>query len=241
MEENEFKILEEKYFLIKRNKFFAFLGGFLAFLVATGYISYSSLNKKISDISRGEAIKKIEENVTKSDYLIIEIENSLEQINFIKYPVGSIIAFAGMDSAILESSNWMLCDGGELSRDTYDDLFKKIGIAWGKGNEISTFNIPDLRGLFLRGVDLGAGMDPDSDKRISRKGSNSGAKIGSYQDDEFESHNHLYGRIKTFENHPYSGERAEIPYHEKVDSTRKSGGNETRPRNAYVNWMIKVK
>ena len=42
--------------------------------------------------------------------------------------------------------NWLFCDGRELSRTSYNDLFDVIGTTYGAGNGVSTFNLPDLRG-----------------------------------------------------------------------------------------------
>lgn len=51
------------------------------------------------------------------------------------------------------------CDGRALSRTTYSELFSLLGTAFGAGNGSTTFNIPDYRGLFLRGWDGGSGRD----------------------------------------------------------------------------------
>lgn len=64
-------------------------------------------------------------------------------------PAGTVVAFAG--SAV--PPGWLLCDGAALSRTTYATLFGAIGSGHGSGNGTSTFNLPDYRGYFLRGVD----------------------------------------------------------------------------------------
>jgi phage-related tail fiber protein len=38
-------------------------------------------------------------------------------------------------------------------------LFAAIGTTWGGGNGSTTFNVPDLRGEFMRGWDDGRGVD----------------------------------------------------------------------------------
>lgn len=48
--------------------------------------------------------------------------------------------------------NWLLCNGQEVSRADYPDLFKVIGISFGTGNGTTTFNVPDYRGKFIRGL-----------------------------------------------------------------------------------------
>lgn len=48
-------------------------------------------------------------------------------------------------------TGFLVCDGTAVSRATYADLFTAIGITFGAGNGTTTFNLPDLRGQFLRG------------------------------------------------------------------------------------------
>ena len=50
-------------------------------------------------------------------------------------------------------TGWLYCDGAAYSRTTYAELFAKIGTTYGAGNGSTTFNIPDLRGYFIRGWD----------------------------------------------------------------------------------------
>jgi len=55
--------------------------------------------------------------------------------------------------------NHLKCDGAAISRTTYSALFAVIGTAFGVGDGATTFNVPDLRGEFIRGFDDGAGVD----------------------------------------------------------------------------------
>lgn len=55
---------------------------------------------------------------------------------------------------------YIKANGAELSRTVYAWLFSKIGTTWGAGNGSTTFNAPDLRAEFLRGLDDGRGVDP---------------------------------------------------------------------------------
>jgi microcystin-dependent protein len=48
--------------------------------------------------------------------------------------------------------SWLLCNGQAVSRATYADLFEVIGTSFGEGNGSTTFNVPDYRGKFLRGL-----------------------------------------------------------------------------------------
>ena len=112
-------------------------------------------------------------------------------------PSGTIKPFAGK----VLPDGWLWCDGSEVSRETYKDLWNAIIVYWGQGNNATTFNLPDLRGNFLRGVDnmnntvgVGggvAGNDPDAGSRIAKyTGGNTGNEVGSYQGDAFQGHKH---------------------------------------------------
>ena len=64
---------------------------------------------------------------------------------------------------------WLFCDGRELSREAYPDLFEAIGTTYGEGNGTTTFNIPDRRGYFGRCLDAGAEVDYQSYREIGSK------------------------------------------------------------------------
>ena len=46
---------------------------------------------------------------------------------------------------------WLICDGSQVSRTTYSDLFSVIGTTFGSGDGSTTFTLPDLRAAFVRG------------------------------------------------------------------------------------------
>ena len=90
-------------------------------------------------------------------------------------PVGSIFcrAFSVVPAGYLE------CNGAAVSRTTYSALFALIGEYYGAGNGSTTFNLPDLRGEFIRGFDNGRGVD-------------SGRSLGTLQTADNNSHSHGY-------------------------------------------------
>jgi microcystin-dependent protein len=88
-------------------------------------------------------------------------------------PAGTVIWFA----ANTAPTGFLKANGAAISRTTYSDLFTAIGTTFGVGDGSTTFNVPDLRGEFIRGWDDGRGVD-------------SGRAFGSAQADEIESHNH---------------------------------------------------
>lgn len=56
-------------------------------------------------------------------------------------------------------SGWLKANGAAVSRTTYAALFAAIGTTFGAGDGRTTFNLPDLRGEFIRGVDDGRNVD----------------------------------------------------------------------------------
>ena len=56
-------------------------------------------------------------------------------------------------------AGWLKANGAAISRSAYAGLFAAIGTTYGAGDGSSTFNVPDLRGEFLRGLDDGRGVD----------------------------------------------------------------------------------
>lgn len=119
-------------------------------------------------------------------------------------PVGSMIIFAGPKDNI--PAGWMACDGTAYAMNDYPKLFAALGTAWGNGStgtsgSTGDFNVPDMRGLFPRGVDDGAGRDSDAGIRTAlATGGNTGSttnKVGSYQEDEVLPHDHPSGTLAT--------------------------------------------
>lgn len=68
---------------------------------------------------------------------------------------GTVSFFGGTTAP----SGWLKANGAAVSRTTYTALFSAIGTTFGAGDGASTFNLPDLRGEFLRGLDDGRGID----------------------------------------------------------------------------------
>ena len=71
--------------------------------------------------------------------------NTLYSSNF----VGIILPFAGSSVP----TGWQLCCGQAVSRTTYSLLYSVIGTAYGAGDGSTTFNLPDLRGRVIAGLD----------------------------------------------------------------------------------------
>jgi microcystin-dependent protein len=160
-------------------------------------------------------------------------------------PPGSIMAYMGTNAP----AGWLLCDGSAVSRTVYSRLFGVIGVANGYGDGMNTFNLPDLRAMFLRGVDGDAGIDIERDLRTAAKpGGNAGNAVGSVQQDQFKSHNHANGVFNRILE-PSSGASTtatatDVTFNEPdiINSVpmMNAGGTESRPKNVYVNYIIKL-
>lgn len=135
---------------------------------------------------------KMEDNIR----FLTEVVDGLTKVP--RVPPGTVVAFAGEKDKV--PTGWVLCDGSSLSRDEYRMLFNVIGTAHGTGeNDNSTFNVPDYRGYFLRGVSYDTSMNRDlsAEHRIAmNQGGNSGNKVGSIQLDSFKEHHHGSGNLR---------------------------------------------
>jgi microcystin-dependent protein len=87
-------------------------------------------------------------------------------------PVGAVIAWAGETAP----TNWLLCDGSNVSRSTYSALFAVVGTNYGSGDGTSTFSLPDLRGRLPLGADPSNIRVPDVSAR-TRGGTGGLAKV----------------------------------------------------------------
>ena len=178
---------------------------------------------------------------TTSPTVKLEVVGRIKDQTGFVMPVGSIIPYGGTAAP----TGWLLCDGSAVSRTTYADLHTAIGTAYGYGDNSTTFNVPDLRGMFLRGATNDASKDPDYSSRTALKtGGNTGSSVGSYEADQFVSHSHTTSSSYAY---TYSSPGNGIKDWDGGGSYRLSssnvinatGGNETRPKNVYVNYIIK--
>lgn len=135
-------------------------------------------------------------------------------------PVGSVIYCA----ANTPPTGFVKANGAALSRTTYDDLFAAIGTTFGSGDGSTTFDLPDLRGEFLRGWDDARGID-------------SGRSFGSAQADELKSHTHTIWQGGSLSQ--YGGTAHGATLYNTNQTTSATGGSETRPRNIALLACIK--
>jgi microcystin-dependent protein len=164
-------------------------------------------------------------------------------------PAGTVIWTARSSAP----PGYLKANGAAVSRLTYAALHDAIGDIYGAGDGSTTFNLPDLRGEFIRGWDDGRGVD-------------AGRQLGSPQNSEFGSHqhggsttpepdhSHQLGRFSGNQNvNTQSGRYALATTndigpdftqpaggHSHSITTDFRGGNETRPRNIALLACIKT-
>ncbi len=160
--------------------------------------------------------------------------------------IGSIETFAGVAAKIPEG--YLLCNGQEVSRATYKDLFDVIGTTYGSSSG-TTFNVPDLRGKFVRG-NGSTTFNSDSKGNVTH----SSAALGVTQGDAIRN---ITGKISSFDE-KYMYPSGVFYYKNQSNSWNVAGGvdssavdifldaskvvptaNENRPINMSMNYIIK--
>jgi microcystin-dependent protein len=158
-------------------------------------------------------------------------------------PIGTIIPYISTSSI---PTDYLYCDGDEVSRETYGELFDVIGVQFGVGDGSTTFNLPDFRGVVLRGLDDGRGFDWQGSTRV----------VGSYQQDSLQNHTHdlrfnssgsgstgdFDEYINSVQNYPTWQQNAPLSVYNVLDTTyTKTNSEETVMKNVAVPFLIKYR
>ena len=140
-------------------------------------------------------------------------------------PAGAVMAFA-MNSA---PSGWLVADGTAVSRSDYARLFAAVGTNHGVGNGSTTFNLPDLRGIFVRG---------SGSQTIS--GTTYSGVFSDRQQDALRSHQHTTGyQVITTAGYGANNGGTFASATATGSNTSSVGGTETRPANIALLYCIK--
>jgi hypothetical protein len=143
-------------------------------------------------------------------------------------------------------TNFLECDGAPVLRSGvggYPDLFAIIGTRYGSGDGVTTFNLPDYRGEFLRGYDHTKGSDPDRASRTNRGDGTTGDAVGTRQAEAARPLPFSLTGIKTDWSNtadsnsfwPYDSNGVQYT----MNTSGYGTGNEIRPRNVNVMWCIR--
>ena len=199
---------------------------------------------------------------------MLDVNGRIRDQSGIVMPVGSVMPFAGDSTKVPDG--WLLCDGRAMPASDYPELFDTIGTNFGDGSTDTRpvaidgeFNLPDLRGIFVRGLDnpeteVGAAdKDPDSETR----------SLGDYQEDAFQGWQGAIGGVGDGDPIYYGKNRLDngiisgnghYTNHGLADFITTAQGdpsmlkpandgtngdprttNETRPKNVALNYIIK--
>jgi microcystin-dependent protein len=183
-----------------------------------------------------------------------EIDIALADIRTHYVPAGIISPYAGTSAP----TGYLLCDGSAVSRATYSALFTAISTAHGTGDGSTTFNLPDYRGRFLRGIDGAAARDPNSATRTAMAtGGATGNNVGSVQvaatalpttpmvtDSQGAHSSHWTGTIAAVQTgagtNTITAPTGPNTLGAHTHTITSGGDSETRPINVYVNWVVKT-
>lgn len=188
-----------------------------------GYLNKNFVHNKGNETIQGEKIFE----VLKSNQQIPSNSNdtTVGTTNWITEKILSIIDniyYIGDIKPSLQSSNhgnWLLCNGQEVSRTDYSELFNLIGTNFGSGDGVNTFNVPDYRGKFLRGL-----------------GGDSASDIYTTQTEGIPNHTHATGRQSTQNNGNFiwNSENDDYTMGENAGSIYWNGSGDTDSHNTYT-------
>lgn len=94
-------------------------------------------------------------------------------------PIGAMLPYGNTTPP----ENWLICDGSEVSRTTYAELFNVIGTSYGSGDGSTTFNLPNKKGRTSVGLD-------SSQTEFNTIGKRDGEKTHQLKVEEMPSHDH---------------------------------------------------
>jgi phage-related tail fiber protein len=141
-------------------------------------------------------------------------------------------------------AGWLKANGAAVSRTTYSALFAAIGTSCGVGDGTTTFNVPDLRGEFVRGLDDGRGVDS---ARALASAQTSQNLSHTHSTDSQGAHTHSVTSAVFMNNYGYNGsENGDVFGSASTGSggahthtAQANGGTESRPRNLALLACIK--
>ena len=151
--------------------------------------------------------------------------------------VGEIIIWAGSSENF--PPGFLNCNGDQISSTDphYVALYNVIGNNFGANPQPGNFFLPDLRSRFIRGFDDGAGRDPDIGMRTDMQDNSLPyGGVGSIQIDALRSHEHQYTGLSDGSDALNISAGADFGNWQLA--TNATGGNETRPINAYLFFLI---
>lgn len=113
-----------------------------------------------------------------------------DQLMQVGAPIGTVFAFAGTSPP----TGFLLCHGQAISRVQYATLFSVIGTTFGAGDGSSSFQVPDLRGRVIAGLDNMGSTSADrlTDAWADQRGGTGGVDKHALSVPELPAHSHGY-------------------------------------------------
>jgi microcystin-dependent protein len=173
-----------------------------------------------------ERVSTFADNLATAQAAVDALEVLADNVQITIEP-GSIFAYAG----ITAPTGYLECDGSEISRSTYAELFAAIGTTFGTGDGSTTFNLPDMRGRVAVGTGQGAGL-------TSRNLGDTGGEeehLLTVAEIPLHSHSYTKGYLTTSGTLLQAGGTPFVAFHEDTAQNTQSGGSD--PANAHNNMM----
>lgn len=163
-----------------------------------------------------------------------------KEIKFFSHDMAEVGSAKFVHGSTIEPG-WMAEEGASISRFLYNELYEgsvnAIGTSCGTV-DVYTFNAPNSKGKFLRGWDHAAGVDPDAASRTAMAtGGATGDNLGSVQVEDFKAHTHTQATGNP--GNGVAGSGAPTGANASI-ATGSAGGNETRPKNINVLYVVKA-
>jgi len=124
----------------------------------------------------------VEDTRRKIQNSLVREENLLPEMLI---PVGIVLAYGSSNAP----NGWLSCQGQEVYRGDYPDLFAVIGTTYGVGNGTTTFNLPNLAGRVVVGQGSGDGLTSRA------MGAMSGVETHALNTNEMPSHSHTSNAV----------------------------------------------
>lgn len=212
------------------------------------------------------SMRSFQNNPVQAYLSATELANAVKNSStdrFVLVPLGTVLSYAGpADNEHVLPSSWLQCDGSSLSKAKYPELFAAIGTLYGDGHDgtrakTGDFNLPDYRGMFLRGVDPSKALDKgqrSGDGLVgSKEGFSTARPANNFVTDVQGDHRHVLdfeitaGRsgndnANTVANPSRPGGPKKSTESSGAHSHNVTGGGdpETRPVNSAVTWIIRA-
>ena len=192
-------------------------------IMAQAKTKFDSLDSSVSGLALTTSLSNLGAVANVADkipYMTGSNGWSTKDLSFL-LPIACVLPFARNTAP----TGFLECNGAAVSRSTYSALFAIVGTVFGAGDGSTTFNVPDLRGEFVRGWDNGRGVDA-----ARAFGSAQAEQVGPV-DIELSSLTQI--------SHDSSAEGDRTISASGTPTSGYAGGTETRPRNIALLYGIK--